>query len=332
MAKKFFRQKVHNKKRTITQIIIISVCVIGLITCFSLTYYFSHKLPKGAKVKLRDSVAIEINSELPEKTTFFSELEKIDKKNITVDFKKVNQKKVGEYPVTIKVHNRKYKTTLKIVDSYSPELTVKNVTINEGDSYKVSDFVEKCTDNSGEKCKVEFYTLALTQEGEKIDYSAYKDKGTYPIQIIAKDASDNQTAPQTAYLAIGEKVTNNQTKCKYGADQYATDKYTLAVTVSENGCAINPELEKDENMLKAVKALSDTETKKLQSEFQKLNINDDMDLKFNENPIPNIEGKGLIGYSLEVVLTNTKTNEVIEQYFVKNDGSRIYSINKYKLN
>lgn len=331
MAKKFFRQKVHNKKRTITQIIIISVCIIGIISCLSLTYYFSHKLPKGAVVKLRDTVTVEINEKMPEKTTFFSELEKINEKDITIDYKKVNNKKVGSYEVIIKINRQKYKTTLKVVDSYSPELVVKNISIKEGDTYKASDFVESCTDNSNEKCKVEFYTLALDQDGNKINYASFKEKGTYEIQIIAKDSSNNQTSPLTAYLSIGEDNSEvKPTKCKYGSEDYDASKYNLAVRVSENGCAINPELEKDETILKVINDLSNAETKKIQNDFKKLNIQDDINLQLKRNPIPNTETKGLIGYSLEVILSNSK-NEILEQYFVKSDGTRTYTINKYNL-
>ena len=74
MAKKFFNQKVSNKKKTITQIIIISICVVGIVACLLIANYFNKKLPKDAIIEMRDSVAVEVNSELPDKTVFFTKL------------------------------------------------------------------------------------------------------------------------------------------------------------------------------------------------------------------------------------------------------------------
>lgn len=333
---KFFKQKVHNKKKTITQIIIISVCVIGIVACLFITYYFNSRLPKDAVIKIRDSIAIEIHDDLPDKTTYFSELKNVKEENIDVIYKNVDKDKVGDYEVTIKVFRKKYKTTLKVVDTEAPVLEVKDINILTGKKYSANDFVKSCSDNSNDKCIIEFYDLATDQDGNKINYEDFSKEGSYEIQIIAKDETGNQTAPQKVKLTISknenekpiEKPESNT--CKYGNNDYDEQKYILAINVSEKDCALNPDLEKDENILKAIKNLSNSEIQKLKNQFKTLNLNESMYLNIHQNPIPNKENTGLVGYSLEIEMANSK-NEVIEKYFIKDDGTRIYSVNKYKL-
>lgn len=346
MAKKFFRQKVHNRKKTITQIIIISVCVIGIVACFFIANYFNNRLPKGSVAELRDSVAIEVHGELPEKTTFFSKIENIADKNITINYEGVDTDKVGDYEIEIRVFKKKYHTTLKVVDTYSPELTTKNYSILETESYKASDFVESCTDNSEEKCIIEFYDLATNQDGTKIDYSSYKAIGTYKVQIIAKDASGNQTAPTDATLIINDdpnkdveqnpntdQKPNTNTTCKYGNADYDTNEFILANSVAENNCAVDLNLYQDANLMKGIDNIMAAETKKIMNEFKKLNITSDVTVNRKPEVILNKTGKGVVGYSLQMELfenINGK-DELVESYYLKLDGSRVYSVNKYNL-
>lgn len=351
MAKKFFTQKVHNRRKTITQIIIIIICVIGIAGCFVAAHYFNNRLPKGAVAKIRDSVAIEVHGDLPEKTTFFSELENINEKDITVDYTGVNPDKVGDYNIQIKIYKKKYQVILKVVDTFSPELTVKNFSILETETYSAEDFVENCTDNSDQKCIVEFYDLATDQDGNKIDYSAYKAVGSYKVQIIAKDDSGNQTAPTEATLIINkdpngngnsntqnpntdtpQQPSTNQT-CKYGNADYDTDKYILANIVAENNCAVDLNLYQDEALMKGVNEIMENETKKIMNEFKKLSVNNDVTVNRKKQPVLNTTGKGVVGYSLEIEIYENINDkyELVESYFLKLDGSRVFNVNKYNL-
>ena len=315
-----------------------SVCVIGIVACFFIAHYFNTKLPEGAVAELRDSVAIEVHGDLPEKATFFSQLENVDDKDITINYEGVDKDKIGDYPITIKVYKKKYKVTLRIVDTTIPELTVKNIAILEGAEYKASDFVESCTDNSNEDCQITFYDLALDQDGQKIDYANYKEVGTYPIQIIASDSSKNQTTPVTVYLTISQDenqkpVENPEpTSCKYGNDTYDSNKYIMAAKVSENGCALDLNLYQDENFVKIINNVADNEVKRLKNEFQKLEVKSESITSVNqlEKTILNTTGKGIVGYSLQIQVINSD-NEIVEDYFLKLDGSRVFTVNKYNL-
>jgi len=322
MAKKFFNQKIPNKNKSIAQIIIISICVIGVIICFFIANHFSNK-PKNnpnAIIELRDSVAIEINGELPEKTTYFAELQNVNEDDIIIDHKNVDLSTAGDYKVTVEINNKLYEVILKVIDTDSPVLKTKDVSIRQGSSYKAEDFVQNCSDNSQKQCKISFYTSAVNQDGEKINYANYKDAGEYTVQIVAEDPSGNISSPITAKLTIGSKNNPPEpTICKFGNKEYDNSKYILATYVTENNCAIDLNLYHDANVRNSVEKIMQAQTKKLQQEFAKLNITQLKTLNRKSEAVLNIAGTGIVGYTLhmEVIITNDdKTNEVAASFYV----------------
>lgn len=338
LARKFFNQKVKNTQKTVMQISIIVVCVIGIIACFCIANYFNNKPKENAVISLRDTVTIEVNSNLPDKTTFFTALENVSEEDIQVSFEKVNTKATGEYDVTIKLYNKKYQAKVLVIDSMAPNLKTKNISIEENTTYQASDFVEQCNDNSMKECTIDFYKLATDQDGNKIDYSTYKDIGVYKIQIVASDASNNTTV-QEATLTIGEGKEKPPI-CKYGSNDYDKSKYVLAIDVTENGCAIDKTIfnntedptQKQIIYQRAI-AVMDEEAAKLQSEFKKMNGSGDLLLNRDANAVTNTEGTGIVGYAIHMELTLIKdgVSEVIESYDLDTTGKRIYTINKYNL-
>lgn len=332
MARKFFNQRINNTRRTVTQIIIIVVIVIGVISAFFIINAFRNKNNGDVIIELKDNITIEINSSLPEKTTFFSKLENVDEKDIEISYKSVDVSKAGSYQVALKINNKKYESTLNVVDTISPELALKNYSISSEGSYKASDFVEKCTDNSKEECKIEFYGLATNQNGEKIDYSKYSTPGNYTVQIIASDSSNNSTI-KDATLTIGKPNIPIQTTCKFGGNDYDQNLYILAVDVTENGCALNLNYYQDSNVLAAANSIMDQETEKLKKEFSKLNTDGTIVLNRKATAILNKEGKGIVGYTIhmDLIVNKNGNEELVESYYLDKAGKRIYSVNKYNL-
>lgn len=331
MARKFFNQKIKKHHSTST-IVIGSIVGLLLVISIGVIISVSGGGHKDAVIKIRDSVAVEVNSKLPDKTLFFAELENVLEKDIKVSFDNVDLKKIGKYDIDLKVYKKKYQTVLEVVDTESPDFVVKDYSIPVGGTYKASDFVEYCEDNSGEECQIEFYDLGLSQEGEKVDYSNYTKEGSYKLQIVAKDSSGNSTSPTAVNLIIGS-ASSNPTSCNYGNSEYDSNQYNLAVNVSEDGCALDLNLYQNENIVAPVKALIDSETKKLEKEFSKLNLNTkDIYLNSNIGPVLNNTGTGIVGYTLrmEVSIINSKgEKEVIEDYYVNINGGRDYIVNKY---
>lgn len=331
---KFFNQRVKKSGASTGTIVIASI--VGVLIVIAIGVLISVKSKnnhKDAVIKIRDSVAVEVNSKLPDKTLFFSELEGVKEKDIKTNYDKVNLEKVGTYEVKIKIYNESYTSKLEVVDTEAPVLKTKDVNIAIGGTYKPEDFVESCKDNSDTDCKIEFYDLSLTQSGEKIDYSAFTAEGAYTVQIVATDDAGNKTSPQSATLNIGKNNVKIPTVCKYGNDSYDTSKYILAVNVTENGCGLDLNVYQDEAKLKLVNSIVENEKAKLKKEFSTIKLSiTDIYLNSDIGPVLNMSGTGLVGYTLKITVSinkGTANEEVIEEYFVNLKGERQYTINKY---
>ena len=342
MAGKFFNQRVKGANNNFKAYLIVGAIIFAIFFIVILFVAFSNKETskpeENVVVKIRDVVTIEINSDYPDKILFFSELQNVKESDINIYYDDVNLSKVGEYAVSIDLYDETYTSKLAVVDTKSPELIVKNISIDEGDSYSADDFVESCQDNSNEDCIVEFYSEGKSQDGSSIDYSSYKNEGTYTIQIIAKDSSGNVTTPLSATLTIGSPSGDNEkpTYCSFGNNDYDQEKYILGVDVTENSCALDLNLYYDETISAPAYNLAKADIEKLKKEIDKLNTDESVErnVKQSIKPIINTDGKGIVGYTVHIELSfdyDNDSSEVVASYYIKSDGSRIYSINKYNL-
>lgn len=330
MARKFFNERINGSQKTMMQIIIIILSILGIIICFFVANHFLKNSNKNnnAILEIRDKVAIEINSNLPDKTLLFSKLENVKEDDIEVSFKNVDISKIGDYKVQIKVYGKEYETTLQVLDTISPELVLKDYTINENETYSLNDFVASCNDNSKESCDINYYDLT------GIDYSIYKEPGEYRVQIVAKDSSNN-TIVQEAILYIVSKDSNPPTplSCKYGTSEYDKENNILAVDVTENGCGRDLNLYQSDVILSGVNKIMEQETEKIQKEFSKINVEGERVLYRTPSPVLNLTGNGVVGYTIkiEVYINNDANSELVESYYLDLTGKRIYSVNKYNL-
>ena len=92
MARKFFNQKVKrskkkNNQRLLLIIAIASLIILVLAILISVKIVNNNKLKK-ATIKLREVTAVEVNTELPDKTLFFEELQNVKESDIKTNFKK----------------------------------------------------------------------------------------------------------------------------------------------------------------------------------------------------------------------------------------------------
>ena len=327
---KFFNQKVKKNKSNFTSIIVVCsiVGILLLIFVAVMASVFGGNKHSDAVVYLRDDAAIEVNNKDIDKTLFFEELKNVKESDIKVDYSKVNFNEVGTYEVNITIYKKKYKAKLQVVDTESPILKVKDVTISVGDTYKAKDFVESCKDNSNKECNVEFYDSGVNQNGEKLNYGSFTNEGTYTIQLIASDESGNKTSPVSATLNIG-KGSSKPTKCTYGNNEYDKNT-TMAVDVTDNGCALN--LYQNEEILAPVNELIKSETEKVKKEFSKIKLNvKSIYINSSIGTILNTSGKGVVGYSVRITISiyNNDVNEIIEDYYLNTNGTRNYLVNKY---
>ena len=338
---KFFNTRVYNSKRTIINIVIIAVCIIGIIVCFVLTRNFQgeNQNEPQSNLSIKSEVTSEINEEFS-KEIFFSRIENIKLDDIEVvypdDF---NIHAVGSYDVKIIVNNEQYTSTLKIVDTERPELALKEVRINKNGSYTAKDFVSSCKDNSEEECTINFYS-GIDEEGNTVDYSTYKDNGTYTIKIEALDGEGNQTVSETK-LIIGEQTTTEEPEtpttpekpvnCKYGNGEYDANQYLVAVNVTSNNCAVSLDLYKVDAMSQEINKLLETETIRIQKDIDALNLKLEGTKSLNRlrTAVVNKSGDGIVGY--EIRFTITIEENTIADYKLDSNGKRVFISNPYNL-
>lgn len=236
-GRKFFFDNAYIKKNRNLTIVIILIVASLVVTTFFITSQFYNKNTDNIEGKVETYKTKEINlfENIPYMLSYFKRLEnvrlsdiqvdypenafiedttnctqeEIDKinniksgelksENIDEDFKCITYKafNAGEYNINITVGKDKYVTTLKVVDSEAPVLVAKDFDIYEDETYSVNDFVSSCTDNSQKDCKIDYLNTSL------LDYSKYKDPGTYSIKIAAYDSVNNKSEPQTVTLTI----------------------------------------------------------------------------------------------------------------------------------
>ncbi len=338
MANKFFYNRVYNTKRTITNIVIIGVCVIGIIICFIITSNFQgvDKRTPEKTLNIREETSVEVNTKI-DKNIFFSKVENVNLDDIEITYPEIfDIKKIGKYSVLINVNGKNYNSVLNVIDTTKPELVVKTVTINETDPYNANSFVTSCIDNSNEKCTIAFYSEGIDQEGNKINYGAFKTPGTYSIKIVAKDSSDNQAVSETKLIINKKNGASSKPKpvtCKYGSNEYDFNTYLLAVDVTSNGCAVNMELYNDDTIAKDINNLMAVETKRIQRDINAMNIKGTFALNRKISAIVNKEEQGIVGYELRITINSSYNNKVetVVDYKVNSDGKRVFISNPYNI-
>lgn len=332
MAKKFFNKRVNSRKKTLINSLIIGGCIIGIILCFWLTQNLGSTdtaEPTEVIVKLQESVSVDLNNGEPESDVYFLELSGVTEDDIIVDYSNVDFSKLGSYNVTVTVLNELYYVSLVVVDVSKPELTLASVTIEEGESYKYTDFLISCVDNSNEECEISFYTGNVDQDGNSIDYSKYTDSGTYDIVIIATDVNGNSTY-ETTSLTIGEEEESTPTECTYGNTDYNSG-YILSYSVSSNGCAISLDLYQNSAIREPMDDIADTEANKIKTEIDQISgLSSNIIINRSITAILNETGNGFVGYSLYMEVTNND-GEILVSYYLTESGSRIYINNPYEL-
>jgi ABC-type Na+ efflux pump permease subunit len=342
MAKKFFYDRVYNSRRTITNIIIISVCVIGIIICFIVVSNFQGKdtRKKEKVVNIKNEVTVEVN-ESYNNDIFFSKLDNIDVDDIKVEYEEsFNIGEPGTYSVTITIGEETYDSNITVVDTKKPVLTVQDVTITEGNKYSITDFVTSCTDNSEKDCVIS-YGESLDEDGNKVDFSSYSNPETYTIKISAKDPSGNE-AVEDAKLVINAKKTVTPKKeepvvkpkvCKYGNDEYDTDKYLMASKITSTGCALSLNLYKDTSTSESINKMMETETTRIKKDVDDLNLKGTFALSRKITAIVNNSGSGIVGFELSMVVTITNDNKTstVADYKINSKGERVFTENPYDL-
>ena len=345
---KFFNGKVHKDRGTLVKYGIIAAGVLLIIILFVLIAAGKNK-NNGVVLELKDSLDIEVNSEMPKTMDFFTKFENFDEELVNIEEFDITT--VGSYTVTISAEGHGAEDiTVNVVDTTAPELTLQNVEIESGGQYKIEQFVSECTDNSKGECIVEYYSESVDQDGNPIDYSSYSKDGKYLIKIIAKDESDNVSEPKEIYLTIGTSTTTQDpVACNFGDLTINTEThyYPVAVIVGDqdNNCAVNRDLWDSTSIQKPVNNFYQSDYERLQTQLKQILKEEYPNgAKIVAYPhyiaVLNKDLTGLVGYAIYVKVyvaeqssaTQVDTDENLKlSYYLRSDKTREYEVNKFDL-
>ncbi len=156
------------------------------------------------ELKIKEDITLEVNSPLLSINDLFSkDIEVTYEIKYYLDNEEINPTsydKIGVYDVRVLINDKTYQTKITVEDTIKPVLKLKEVSINEGEVYKIEDFIDSCTDNSGETCLFEYKNP-----------ETYSKEGTYDITIVAKDSSSN-AVEETTKLNIKSKQSSSSNK------------------------------------------------------------------------------------------------------------------------
>ena len=248
-GKKFFFNKAYIKKnRTVAIISVITVILLIVTTYFITSQFYSENIKSPQKiVETYEEIDVKLFDKLPYMLSYFKKLENTKISDIKVTYpdnftysedttncneeqiKTINSIKNGEknemdvneafscltyrtnlagsFNVKITVEKNEYTIKLNVIDDEAPKLVAKNFEIYEDEYYSVDDFVESCSDNSKKECNITFLNTSL------VNYSNYKEPGTYDIKIAATDNSGNKSEAAIVSLII-KKIVYYEVKFK----------------------------------------------------------------------------------------------------------------------
>lgn len=178
-----------------TGILVLILMVLGLL--FLKPRDVEIKVIRDAQIK--GNLIVGLGDALPSVNDFVDDWGSLDEnaRFVLDENLKINEKNdvlsVGEFKVTIvdDKNKRIYDSLLEVKDEEAPKLSLKNLSIEEGKSYKVDDFVLECTDNSTKECSLSFAEESMGK---------IASVGEHNITIIAKDASDNAVKVSTKLI------------------------------------------------------------------------------------------------------------------------------------
>ncbi len=175
-------------------------------------------------VEIKENLTVEIGTKLPKISDYFTSINSFSQeveikyysndKEVSVSdiTKNINGvmylNNISTYKVVITEKEQEYSTQLKVVDTTTPNVVLKDVTITEGENYNIKDFLVSYEDNSGNTS----YTINYKDNS----YSKLTSPGTYKIVITICDPSKNCT-DKSANLIINKftlKVVKTITQSK----------------------------------------------------------------------------------------------------------------------
>ena len=354
---KYFKKKV--KKKRSKKPFIIAGIIAGIIILIIIIIVIIISIKKGMvpKYEVKTDIAIELNGKKPSTEDLFVTYKHMKESMVKVDWSELDISTIGTYniPVTVTIDDEKDDRVIiaTVADTTPPDLKVKDVTIIEGSTYTLSDFIESCTDNS---------TICSSGYDDN-SYENITEVGTHIVKIKSEDSSNNVTI-KSAKLIINAKeepkpvdptpnpipdpTPDPTPTCEFGSTE-KTSSFIYPITYSvievNNNCPMDVnkhDLNKHPNSVieQALKSIYDPDLQKL---WQETSIYVLKDASLEPVAVRNKEGIGFVGYSIHIKLYVDETNQIPkedvkkdnkylkEDYYLNPDGTRVYVKNAYNL-
>jgi len=190
------------KKSKLILIISLSILLIGLIVLFFTMNNFNGK--ENLECKIVETLELKENNEIPTIYDFVTNCNT----NGTIEFYQNNELielenlVVGSYEVKIIIDKKTYFSKLIVKEKEEEEeleidFKLKDVTINENDTYDIDMFIDSCN----EECILSFSNEEMAN---------YKEAGTYDIEIILKQ-NDVELTKRAKLTIVKEDKQNIDT-------------------------------------------------------------------------------------------------------------------------
>lgn len=219
-------QQIQNRTALISLIIIIALAG-------AFYWYKKHPTEKDFQPL---HVEVEIGESLPIRTSNYVKPgigKEVDELQYALDLSEVVLEEVGDYEFKVTYKNITKTGTVSIVDTKPPELTVRNFSIREGETYDASSFVLDCKDPNG--CN---YSFLDTDTTKKIT-----SPGSHTVYVVATDAFQNSVTKQANLIIenAGELTTfSKSTTFDITKGYELTENYNLYFnTYSNHSVLIN---------------------------------------------------------------------------------------------
>lgn len=239
-------EKQNNKTKILIIVLVLLFIIIGGVALFLFVPRNTpkHQSPKTTnqpeeELKIIEKVTINTGDLLDYNLFFYK---KINLDNVSIQF--INKDSTsssksleikdgiiitpGEYDVIINIDNKKYNSTLEVIDKTSPDLVVKDVNINEDDSIDINSFIISCTDNSNKKCT--YKLKSLDGQPSEID----KSIGTKKYIITAYDENNNEVSKEVSLTITKKETSKNENQGEKETNPIVTNPIISTKTITEN--------------------------------------------------------------------------------------------------
>lgn len=188
-------------------LIILALCVVG-----GVVYVFLNKANNSKPSVQTRSVKIEAGTDVSTNIKDYAIFNNMDASTCNFDTSEITDtNKVGaEYRFTITCGDKTYPGKATIVDTTSPDVTLKEVEVSINEDVTAEDFIAECKDIS--KC-----SYAFKDEEKLKEYLS--TASSYHVPIIVKDEAGNEKEV-TGTLNVSENATTMSLVCSKTSDAY----------------------------------------------------------------------------------------------------------------